>query len=98
MSAAVRTIRRSFTVDGHRATLSVPIVAGAAMGCTMEWNRDHPPHLRGDALARYRKLRNAILQTVADEIGGAVAVLDVNADGSLTPTIIQPSSASEGTS
>ena len=97
MSAAVRTIRRSFTVDGHRATLSVPIVAGAALGVTVEWDRARPPRLRGDALARYRRLRNAVLQSVADEIGGAVAVLDANADGSLTPTIIKPTTVSEAT-
>lgn len=48
---AVRTIRRAFTVYGHRATLKVPIVGGAPIGITVEWD-EGPPRLRRAALAR----------------------------------------------
>jgi hypothetical protein len=57
---AVRTIRRKFTVDGMDATLSVALVAGQPIGVSVEWDSARPPRLRGAALARYRKLRNAI--------------------------------------
>lgn len=89
MSAAVRTIRRRFTVGRHRATLTVPIVAGAALGCEVEWDSDHPPRLSSADLARYRRLRNAVLQTVANKIGAAVIVVDLD-DGRLVPTVIAP--------
>lgn len=89
MSAAVRTIRRRFTVGRHRATLTVPIVAGVALGCSIEWNSDHPPRLSSADLARYRRLRNAILQSVANEIRGAVVVVDAY-DGRLVQTVISP--------
>ena len=90
-TAAVKTIRRAFTVAGHRATMTVPIVAGTSLGVTIEWDRDDPPRLRGAALARYRKLRNAILAGVANEIGGAIMVADLEPDDEVTYTIINPS-------
>lgn len=90
-TAAVKTIRRAFTVAGHRATMTVPIVAGTALGITIEWDRDDPPRLRGAALARYRRLRNAILTGVANEIGGSIMVADLESDDSVAYTVIRPS-------
>ena len=89
--SAVKTIRRRFTVDGHTATLTVPLVAGKPAGVTVEWDRDRPPRLSGKALARYRRLRNAILAGVADEIGGNILMVDVEPDDSLTFTTVRPS-------
>lgn len=44
-TAAVKTIRRTFIVAGHQATMTVPIVAGTTLGITIEWDRDNPPRL-----------------------------------------------------
>ncbi len=90
---AVRTIRRKFTVDGHTAVLTVPLVTGKAIGVSVEWDSDRPPRLSRADLERYRQLRNAILRTVATEIGGTVLVVDQEADGRLTPTVIEPEAA-----
>lgn len=90
--SAVRTIRRRFTVGRYRAPLSVQLAAGVPAGVEIEWDRDHPPRLSSTELARYRQLRNAILQSVAAEIGGAVVVVDMD-DGRLVPTVIQPETA-----
>jgi hypothetical protein len=90
---AVRTIRRKFTVDGHTAVLTVPLVAGKAIGVSVEWDSDRPPRLSRADLEQYRQLRNAILRTVATEIGGTVLVVDQEADGRLTPTVIRPEAA-----
>lgn len=87
---AVKTIRRRFTVEGHTATLTVPIVAGKPIAVEIEWDRDRPPRLSGKGLKRYRQLRNAILQGVADEIGGNVLVADLEPDSSLTCTVVKP--------
>lgn len=92
---AVKTIRCSFTVAGHKATLTVPVVAGAAIGVSIEWDRDDPPRLRGPALARYRKLRNAILSSVANEIGGSIVVADLEPDGRVFTSIHQSASRGE---
>ncbi len=89
---AVKTLRRAFTVGKHRATLSVQLAAGVPAGVEIEWDRDHPPRLSSADLARYRRLRNAILQSVADELRGAVVVVDMD-DGRLVPTVIQPETA-----
>ena len=70
--SAVKTLRRRFTVGRYRATLSVQLAAGVPAGVKIEWDRDHPPRLSSADLARYRRLRNAILQSVADELHGAV--------------------------
>ncbi len=90
---AVKTIRRCFTVGKHRAVLSVQLAAGVPAGVSVEWDRDKPPRLSSADLARYRQLRNATLQGVANELGAGVAVVDLEADGRLTPTVIQPETA-----
>lgn len=90
MSAAVKTIRRAFTVGKRRATLTVSLVAGAALGCEVEWDSDHPPRLSSADLARYRRLRNAVLTTVANELGAMVAVVDLEPDGTARTTLIGP--------
>ena len=89
---AVRTIRRRFTVGRYRAALSVQLVAGVPAGVNVEWDRADPRHLSSADLARYRQLRNAILQSVADELRGPVVVVDMD-DGRLVPTAIQPQTA-----
>ena len=87
---AVKTIRRRFTVGRYRATLSVQLAAGVPAGVNVEWDRDKPPRLSSADLARYRTLRNAILQGIADELGAGVLIVDAEPDGSWTPTVIQP--------
>ena len=91
--SAVKTLRRRFTVGRYRAVLSVQLAAGVPAGVAVEWDRDKPPRLSSADLARYRTLRNAILQSVADELGAGIAVVDLEADGRLTPTVIQPETA-----
>lgn len=88
--SAVKTLRRRFTVGRYRAVLSVQLVAGVPAGVAVEWDRDKPPRLSSADLARYRTLRNAILQGVADELGAGIAVVDLESDGRWTPTVIQP--------
>jgi hypothetical protein len=87
---AIKTIKRRFRVGRHTATLSVPLVTGKAIGVSVEWDSDRPPRLSRADLEQYRQLRNAILRTVATEIGGTVLVVDQEADGRLTPTVIEP--------
>lgn len=87
--SAVRAIRRAFTVGKHRATLSVQLVAGVPTGVQVAWDQGYPPRLSSADLVRYRRLRNAILQSVANEIRGAVVVVDAD-DGRLVPTVIEP--------
>ena len=91
--SAVKTLRRCFVVGKHRATLSVQLVAGVPAGVAVEWDRDKPPRLSSADLARYRTLRNAILQGIADELGAGIAVVDLEADGRWTPTVLQPEAA-----
>jgi hypothetical protein len=88
--SAVKTIRRRFTVGRYRATLSVQLAAGVPAGVNVEWDRAHPPRLSSAELQRYRRLRNAILAGVAEEIGAGIAVFDLEEDGRLMPTVIQP--------
>ena len=92
MTAAVKTIRRCFTVGKHRAVLSVQLAAGVPTGVEVLWDRDKPPRLSSAELQRYRRLRNAILKSVATELGNAVMVVDVDG-GRLMPTVIQPETA-----
>ena len=88
--SAVKTIRRRIVVGRYTATITVPLVAGAALGITVEWDRARPPRLSSAELARYRQLRNAVLQRVATEIGAAILVADSESDGSLVATVIRP--------
>lgn len=85
--SAVRTLRRAFRVGKHRAVLSVQFAAGVPAGVEIEWESGPPRLSRGD-LARYRQLRNAILQGVAAEIGGNILIADLGEDGSLTAQVI----------
>lgn len=85
----VKAIRRAFTVGKHRAVLTVQLAAGVPTGVQVAWDQGYPPRLSSADLARYRRLRNAILQSVANEIRGAVVVVDAD-DGRLVPTVIEP--------
>ena len=86
---AVRTLRRAFAVGKHHAVLSVRFAAGEPAGVEIEWE-DGPPRLSRADLARYRQLRNAILQGIADEIGDGILIADLEADGSISARVIQP--------
>jgi hypothetical protein len=68
-------------------------VAGKAFDVTTDWKAGHPPRLRGKALSRYRTLRNAIMKTVATEIGGTILMVDAEPGGSLLTTLIHPEPA-----
>lgn len=89
MTAAVKTIRRAFRVGKHRAVLSVQFAAGVPAGATVEWE-DGPPRLSRADLARYRMLRDAVLQGIADEISDNILIADLEADGSISARVIRP--------
>lgn len=88
--SAVKTFRRAFRVGNRRALLSVQFAAGIPAGVRVEWDRDHPPRLAGRDLARYRQLRNAALQGIANEMGAGIAIADVGPNGTWALDIIQP--------
>ncbi len=55
--------------------LSVEITAGLG-GATCEWDPGMPERLTAEELRAYRKARNALLQRLAERIGGRILVVE----------------------
>lgn len=84
---AVRKIRRTFTVGRYKVWLTVTLVAGKPLTINAEWNK-FPPRLSQVDVARYRKLRNAILSELARQAGDKIMVADADPEGNAVYTII----------
>lgn len=88
--SAVKTLKRRFAVGRHTATVAVTLVGGKAISADVVWGRHGPPLLTTPELARYRRLRNAVLMDVASEIQAPILVGDFEPDGSLLTTVLTP--------
>jgi hypothetical protein len=68
--------------------LSVEMTVGPA-GFTCEWIPDVPQQLTRQERRAYLRARQEMFGRLAGIVGGAVAVVDVDEDGSVTPHMIE---------
>jgi hypothetical protein len=73
---ACKTITRSFYVQGHHVTATIPLVAGKAVALDFEWDPMPKKRLSHRFIVEYRKKRDAVLKVVAAEINGSVLMID----------------------
>lgn len=72
-------LRRSFKLGAHTVTITCDTSAigpGVTAQTNIQWAPDLPTRLSTADIKFYRKRRNAILQEIADIIGGNVVVAD----------------------
>ena len=86
MTDAVKKRVSRLVVGRHRADLVATLVAGRPVSIEIRWDGDHPPRLSRAELARYRRLRNAVIAS----LGMAALVVDVHADGSASMREVGP--------
>lgn len=90
MIAACETWSRTFTVGPHRVVLTIPLVAGRAVGMEVEWS-PLPRRLSKKRMAEYVEKRDAALAALATRIGGRIAVASPDLESGVK--IIEPETA-----
>jgi hypothetical protein len=73
-------LRRSFRVGRRTVTITHDvgaIIPGASGQTRIQWAPDFPTRLSAAEIRLYRRRRNAVLQELADMLGGNVMVADV---------------------
>jgi len=85
---ACRKIARSFFVQGHKVTATFTTVAGEPIATVFEWE-PKPKKIGHRFVVEYRKKRDAVIKSVANELNGSVIVVD-KLDRRTLITAIQP--------
>ena len=85
---ACETFTRTFKVGLYHVTLTVPLVAGVAIGMEYEWFPDMPRRLSKKHLAEYVIKRDAALVALATQLGGSIAVVSPGLESGVK--IIEP--------
>jgi hypothetical protein len=88
---ACQKLMRSFFVQGYKVTATFTMVAGEPISTVFDWE-PIPKRIGHRFVVEYRKKRDAVIKSVADELNGSVVVID-QLDRRPLITAIQPGDA-----